>query len=147
MAYMNQERKAKIVAAVKPILKQYGVKGTFAVRHHSTIVLTLTEGDVDFIADYPAHVYSYGQDFETDYDHLRSRYHFNVRRNWLDLFPKESDSYKLLNAVLDAMQAADWFDNSDISTDYFHTAYYIDVNIGRWNKPYVYTGAAVEVAA
>jgi hypothetical protein len=37
MAYMNQERKAQIVAAVKPILAKYGVKGTFAVRNHSTI--------------------------------------------------------------------------------------------------------------
>ena len=32
MAYMSQEKKAKIVAAVKPILKKYGIKGTFAVR-------------------------------------------------------------------------------------------------------------------
>lgn len=147
MAYMNQERKAIIANAVKPILKQYGVKGTFSVRHYSTIVLTLTQGDVDFIADYPAHVYSYGQDFATDYDYLRSKYHFDVRRNWLELFPVTSDSYQLLNAILDAMQAADWFDKSDISTDYFHTAYYIQVRIGKWNKPYVYTGAAVEVAA
>ena len=32
MAYMSQEKKAKIVAAVKPILKKYGIKGTFAVQ-------------------------------------------------------------------------------------------------------------------
>ena len=22
-------------------------------------------------------------------------------------------------------------------TDYFHTAYYCEINIGKWNKPYV----------
>jgi hypothetical protein len=25
--------------------------------------------------------------------------------------------------------------------DYFDTAYYVDINIGKWNKPYVFTGA------
>ena len=29
-----------------------------------------------------------------------------------------------------------WFDESDIMTDYFHTAYYFDVSVGEWNKPY-----------
>ena len=29
-----------------------------------------------------------------------------------------------------------WFDKSDAMTDYFHTAYYFHLNIGRWDKPY-----------
>ena len=29
-----------------------------------------------------------------------------------------------------------WFDESDAMTDYFHTAYYIHLNVGEWNKPY-----------
>lgn len=29
-----------------------------------------------------------------------------------------------------------WYDNSDAMTDYFDTAYYFDVNVGEWNKPY-----------
>lgn len=24
-------------------------------------------------------------------------------------------------------------------TDYFHVAYYCEINIGKWNKPYVQT--------
>ena len=52
MAYMSQEKKAKIVAAVKPILKKYGIKGSFAVRNHSTIVLTLKQGKIDFVENY-----------------------------------------------------------------------------------------------
>ena len=52
MAYMSQEKKAKIVAAVKPILKKYGIKGTFAVRNHSTICLNIKEGGIDFIENY-----------------------------------------------------------------------------------------------
>ena len=29
-----------------------------------------------------------------------------------------------------------WYDNSDSMTDYFDTAYYLNLSIGSWNKPY-----------
>jgi hypothetical protein len=29
--------------------------------------------------------------------------------------------------------------NSDVQSDYFDVGWYIDVNIGKWNKPYVAT--------
>ena len=28
-------------------------------------------------------------------------------------------------------------DNSDIMTDYFDVGWYVDVNIGKWDKPYI----------
>ena len=28
------------------------------------------------------------------------------------------------------------YDNSDVQTDYFDTGWYIDINIGSWDKPY-----------
>ena len=34
-----------------------------------------------------------------------------------------------------------WYDNSDAMVDYFDTAYYTHLNIGKWNKPYEFTGA------
>ena len=37
MAYMNQEKKAVIAAALKPILKKYKLKGSLRVHHHSKI--------------------------------------------------------------------------------------------------------------
>ena len=42
-----------------------------------------------------------------------------------------------LNELVKAMKGTKWFDKSDIMTDYFHTAYYININVGKWNKPYV----------
>ncbi len=32
-----------------------------------------------------------------------------------------------------------WYDRSDAMTDYFDTAFYLDVEIGRWGKPYIKT--------
>jgi hypothetical protein len=30
-----------------------------------------------------------------------------------------------------------WFDESDSQSDYFHTAFYMSIHIGKWDKPYV----------
>jgi hypothetical protein len=30
-----------------------------------------------------------------------------------------------------ALKSADWYDESDAQTDYFNTAYYVDVNVGK----------------
>ena len=51
MAYMSQEKKAKIAPKVKKILKKFGVKGSLAVRNHSTLVLNLKSGKIDFIGN------------------------------------------------------------------------------------------------
>ena len=29
-----------------------------------------------------------------------------------------------------------WFDKSDSMSDYFHTAYYLSIHVGKWDKPY-----------
>jgi hypothetical protein len=31
------------------------------------------------------------------------------------------------------------YDKSDSQTDYFNIGWYVDVNVGRWNKPYEIT--------
>jgi hypothetical protein len=41
------------------------------------------------------------------------------------------------------MKGDGWFNHSDIQTDYFHLAFYLSINVGQWNKPYVYTGSLV----
>jgi len=138
MAYMNQEKKAAIVAAVKPILKKYGIKGTFAVRNHSTICLNVKEGQIDFIENY----------IQTDIDkvvankmsadqvaYIRKNKTLDVNPYWFqEHFSGKAKAF--LTEVFTGMKAAGWYDRSDIMTDYFDTAYYVDVNIGSWKKPY-----------
>jgi hypothetical protein len=52
MAYMNQEKKALIAPTIKAILKKYNVKGSLSVHHHSSLVLTLKSGSIDFVANH-----------------------------------------------------------------------------------------------
>jgi len=122
MAYMNQEKKARIAANVKPILKKFGVKGSLSVRSHMSICLTITEGVIDFNKDYGAD----------------SKFGIQVNPYWYKEHFK-GRSKEFLSEVIPAMYSADYYDNSDAQIDYFDTAYYVDVNIGKWNKPYKVT--------
>jgi hypothetical protein len=47
------------------------------------------------------------------------------------------EALALMTKIVNAMYSADYYDNSDAQTDYFDTAYYAYVNIGRWDKPFV----------
>jgi hypothetical protein len=112
MAYMNQERKTKIAVALNPILKKYGIKGTLSVRSHMTIVLTLKSGKIDFGGN------------NLDINPYWFHEHFT------------GDAKNFLTEAFAALKSADWYDRSDSRFDYFDTAYYTDINIGKWNKPY-----------
>ena len=35
-----------------------------------------------------------------------------------------------------------WYDNSDAMTDYFDTAYYMHIEVGKWDKSYEVMEAA-----
>ena len=132
MAYMNQEKKQKIQNALKPILAKYGMKGTLKVRNHHAITLTLRQGPIDFIGDLK------GDRLAVSKDEARKRYELQVNQYWIDEH-YTGVSLEFLKQVKQAMMAADYYDNSDAQIDYFDTAYYYDINIGAWDKPYTLT--------
>ena len=122
MAYMNQEKKKVIAAKLKPVLKKYGVKGTLSVRNHMSIVLNVKSGKVDFFNDYG--------DVED-----AKKFGIQVNPYWFqDHFTGKSKEF--LADAFDALKSAGYYNNSDAQIDYFDTAYYYDINIGKWNKPY-----------
>ena len=117
MAFMSQETKKKVAPEIQKVLAQYGVKGSISVDNHSSLVVTLKSGEIDFKADTVGST------------------HYQVNTYWID------DHYVgkarcFLNRLVKAMKGDIWFDKSDAMVDYFNTAYYIDINIGRWNKEY-----------
>jgi hypothetical protein len=135
---MNQTKKADIAAKVKPILAKYGMKGSLSVRNHSTIVLTLTSGPIDFIGDLnQTRQFGYVT-AEVDKDKMRERYEIVINPYWYQEH-YTGQSLAFLSEIFPALKGADWYDRSDIQTDYFDTAYYVDVNVGKWNKPYILT--------
>ena len=135
MAYMNQERKAKITKILKPILAKYKVKGSLSVRNHSTIVLTLKSGAIDFIGNSNRVC---GNDFyqvQRGFKPTTSGYD-QVNPYWFqDHYDGKAKAF--LTEAFKALKSADWYDESNAMIDYFNIAYYVDINIGKWDSPYI----------
>ena len=132
MAYMNQEKKAKIAALLKPVLAKYGLKGSLAVHNHSTIRLTVKSGKIDFIENYLEDGKCTDEAFVRKYGTL------DVNPYWFqDHFTGDAKAF--LTEAFAALKGADYYDESDIQTDYFNTAYFSGLQVGKWSKPYVLT--------
>ena len=137
MAYMNSEKKAKIASRIKPILKKYGVKGTLSVRNHSAIVLTLKSGKIDFISNSNRVCGASHWQVHKGFRPNTSGY-ADVNVYWFqDHYDGKAKAF--LTEALAALKCADWYDRTNAQIDYFDTAYYVDINIGKWNKHYVVT--------
>ena len=142
MAYVSQERKANLAPQIKAVLKKYGMKGTIAVRHHSTLVVNIRAGKLDVCGNW-------FENLREDSYYLENN---NAAPESLDVNTYHIDSNytgevaDFLNELVDAMNGVGSeteanFDKSDSMTDYFHVGWYIDINVGRYNKPYILEGA------
>ena len=117
MAYVSQKDKAKLAPEIKKVLSKYGMKGSISIRHHSTLVVTLQSGAIDFGE------YTHGDGYiQVNTYHIDNHY--------------KGKAQKFLTELLAAMKGPGWFDKSDSMTDYFHVKHYCDINVGKWNKPY-----------
>ena len=123
MAYVSQEKKAQLAPAIKAVLNRYGVKASISVRHHSSLVVTIKSGNIDF-----------GGDYIQVNEYWINEHYTGVARDFL-------------NELHRAMMGPDWFCDDDAMTDYFHRSHYTDICIGKWDQPYVFTGATVAEAA
>lgn len=133
MAYMNQARKAERAPVIKEICKRFGLKATISVRSHSTLVLSVKSGTVDFIGNFNATIAAQPGGFRNG----------SPASKYLDINPYwyqehfTGTALEFLQEVIPAMYGTDYFDESDAQIDYFHCSHYIDVNIGSWDKPYI----------
>jgi len=135
MAYMSQERKAQISPKVKEILKKHNLKGSLRVDHHSELQLTIKSGKIDFIGSYnkaASKRNQWGRPIEpfTGNNMNINVYHFRTQF--------EGKALAALVELIEAMNEGNW-DKSDIQSDYHNVGWYIDVSIGKWNKPYELT--------
>jgi hypothetical protein len=133
---MSAEKKAALAPAIKAVLKKYGVSGTLSVRNHSTLLLKLKSGPIDFIANCNKVCGSSHYQTSRGFRPIMSGY-TDINPYWyhehFDGIAKD-----FLTEVLHAMNRGN-HDNSDIQTDYFDVGWYVDVKIGQWDKPYTVT--------
>ena len=127
MAFISQQDKKTLAPVIKAVFKKYGLKGTISIKNHMTLCANVSAGRLDLLGAAAA------------VSSLRSSGYYQA-----NAYQPTNEKYKDINIDIfnfyedlkKAMKGALWFDKSDIMTDYFHTAYFLDINIGQWNKPY-----------
>jgi hypothetical protein len=130
MAYFNQERKAKMAPGIKAICKKYNVKASLAVRHHSTVCLNIKQGAIDFIgnSNKVSEARAHGREWR------KAEKSIDVNPYWYQEH-FDGKALKFLQEVFAVLNGGN-HDNSDVQTDYFDVGWYVDVNVGQWDKPY-----------
>lgn len=133
MAYFSQNQKKEVAPKVKALLKKYDLKGSLSVDNHSTVVLTIKSGKIDFIenfnttvSDQPGGFLRLGQT-ATNYIGVNP-YHYTSHFS--------GECLNFLSEVMNVLNEGN-HDNSDIQSDYFDVGWYVDINIGKWNNPYI----------
>jgi len=121
MAYIN----AQEVKAIRNELKRVFPTFKFAVRKSSgghSVCVSVLKGERCF-ADIT----------ENGYAQINP-YHLHFYPKHEELFEKILKIIKTAPAMISGGRG--WYDNSNSQIDYFDTAYYFDINVGDWNKPY-----------
>jgi hypothetical protein len=89
------------------------MKGTIGINRATSLVVNLKEGEIDF----------------GDTHHQVNTYH-------IEKFYGTGIAGQFLNELVAAMKGTKWYNNTDTMIDYFDIAYYIDINIGKWDREY-----------
>ena len=135
MAYIDQARKQHMAPAIKQICKKYGVKARLSINNHSTLVLNVSSGSIDFIENYNRVSGNRnrigGASFNPATDHISVNVYWYKERF-------DGQALAFIDEVLEVMNKGN-HDRSDLMTDYHDVGWYVDINIGKWDRPYVLT--------
>jgi hypothetical protein len=133
MAYVSQEDKKMIAPAIKKILAENGLKGSLSIRNHSTLILTIKSGVLDFINNRNKKVKEEAE--WKGYEFYESTGKISVNVYHVDNAFTDKCA-EVLSKLVDALKGPDYFDDSDIQTDYFNCSHYVDIKIGTDEKAY-----------
>lgn len=123
---------------IKALCKEYGVKATLSGTNDYSMKLTIASGEIDFIANY---IECIENDWRESSHCKQENIEYVKRTGYIQTNPyylEDSFSGKALEFMQKAKQIMNEgnHDRSDIQTDYFDVGWYIDLHIGRWNKPF-----------
>lgn len=134
MAYYTQEMKKAVAPKIKAALKKYGLTGSLSVRDHSCVRLTIKKGKIDFIKN------AIAVD-KKRVERTGNHSFFNEKTTSIDVNTFHIDTFfsgnaaDALNELNSILNEGNW-DKSDYQSDYFNVGFYVDIQVGRWDKPY-----------
>ena len=116
MAYINQDKKKEIAVALRVAMKAFpNVKYSLSVSHHSTLVCTISQGD--------------------KFLNPENKENYDINTYHIDSFYSE-EAAEVFNVIKTCMNTGN-HDRSDIMSDYFDVGWYLDIKVGRWDKPFI----------
>ena len=141
LAYISQKEKKELAPAIKKVLKTYGINGTIAINHNSTLVVNLKKGKLDLIGAAQKINTERAERQGLPVTKIDNYFQANAYRE-----PTEYENFapiigRFYSDLIKAMKGTKWFDKSDLMTDYFHTAYFLSINVGKYSAPYQFIGA------
>jgi hypothetical protein len=132
MAYITTAEVKEIRLALKV---KFGKKFKFSVTQRDgglAVKVAIMSGPADFSnlwASKTKEDYGYG------YKNINP-YHI-TEKNYGDQVELFNEIHTIIKtAPAKAEGGSEYFDHSDSMTDYFHVAYYYDIQVGKWDKPY-----------
>jgi hypothetical protein len=141
MAYISTDEVKAVRVALKERFKN---KLKFSVRreHYSSLQVSIVSGEINF--------YDGSLDYEDRHNPNAPSHKFDGHEQINEYYPENYGKHKtLFEDIVGIMKTAPanikggraWYDNSDAMIDYFDTAYYTNISVGKWNKPYEFKGA------
>ena len=142
MAWVQKDTVTKVREGLKILNKEYGMKTTVSGTNSSSLKVRIISGKIDFIQNRIDMLTNDPRYTEAEKAHnIQYMTEFNsgiqVNHYWLDT-AFSGLALEYLEKVKAIMQVDHW-DHSDIQSDYFHRAYYMNIDIGKWDKPYELT--------
>jgi hypothetical protein len=128
MAYISKDEKNAKTLELRALGKEYNVTVTVARNNYSTIVLNISKGKIDFFNEYQCET-----GFFSDGEKYLTVNHYYLK----DQFKTGSKSLEFLEKAFLILNAGN-HNNSDSMADYFDVGFYIDINIGKFQKPYIF---------
>lgn len=128
MAYVNQEKKALIASELKKVVPP-GWKYSLAVENRSTIVMTIYSAPINIIKAFKPTPYF---DPSTATHLSVNPFHFRSQMSHI-ANPALAET---IAQILGALNTGN-YDRSDPQTDYFDVGHYVELRVGRWDKPFV----------
>lgn len=132
MAYIDQATKKALSPAVKAVLDKYKLKGSLSINNHSSLVLTIKSGVLDFFGNYNAQM----SERNARPSECVRQDNMEINTCWINDYYTDKVQECLLDLTA-AMKTKDWHNKTDITTDYFDISYYVNIYVGRWDKPYI----------
>jgi len=136
MAYITQEMKRELAPGINNVLKKYGCKGSISTPHRNTLCVTVSQGPIDFISKVNEEAKERCERQDLPFYPIEGSYQANPYRYAENYDGPLDQADQFLNELRDAMRGTLYYNNDDIMTDYFDSAYFMSINIGKWNKPY-----------